>query len=253
MSMSFDPPSTPADDTDLMALVNPVWSNTYWVKSALELYEGITKHVDALKMHAHFFALVQKFSMDAAVLGICKLFDRSNPQFEKNTVPSLLCYLRDNLTDAYIARIDLGILTALGMELSTAETIVTNIRQGEDFTITKNALCESLQKLVPISGQCPSLAKLMKYRNKIAVHQERVSDAIKEEMKYLPSLTEMEMLNTWAINFCLLIVSAMSNTSLIMGGPSARISALNVVATILGKNFDGVIAHQAERDFYERL
>jgi hypothetical protein len=44
-----------------------------------------------------------------------------------------------------------------------------------------------------------------------------------------------------------------SNTTLTINGPSARIAALNVVAVVLGKNFAGAAAYHEEKDFYERL
>src|SRR5690349_14665025 len=97
------PPRYSCPDSELMALLNPVWFNTYWVKNALELYEGVTRHAGKLDEHRHFFALVQKFSLDAVVLGLCKLFDRSNRQREKDTIPSLIDYLTNKLTDAYVS------------------------------------------------------------------------------------------------------------------------------------------------------
>lgn len=86
-----------ADDRELMVLLNPVWANTFWVKNALELYEGVTQHADKLAEHGHFFGLVQKYAVDGAVLGLCRLFDRSNPQHKKDTIPSLFDHIRTEL------------------------------------------------------------------------------------------------------------------------------------------------------------
>ena len=47
-----------------------------------------------------------------------------------------------------------------------------------------------------------SLTTLFDYGNKFVAHQERLNDAVKEQLRYLPSLYEMEKLNEWTSNFC---------------------------------------------------
>jgi hypothetical protein len=248
------PSSIFPDDGELMALLNPVWFNTYWVKNALELYEGVTQHADKLDEHAHFIGLVQKFSLDAVVLGLCKLFDRSNPQYVKDTVPSLLDYLKANLTDVYVSRLETSILTDLEMSHEVAARIVGGFRTRTDFAATKAFLFDSIDALVPTRKRCAALEKLITRRDKIVVHQERVSDDVKEELKYLPSIMEIQTLNKWASNFCRFMACIMSNATLITNGPSARIAALNVIAKVLGKNFDlssGGAAYQECEEFYK--
>src|SRR5215469_4425017 len=119
-------PAIPAADSELMVILNGVWFNAYWVKNALELYEGITQHAVELVEHSHFIALVQQFSLDAAALGVCKLFDRSTPKFQKNTVPELMDYLTCHFTDDYISRLDIATLTALNIPQDDAFNIVMN-------------------------------------------------------------------------------------------------------------------------------
>src|SRR6266436_5261639 len=232
------PPAAPADDSELTDLLNPVWFNTYLVKNALELYEGVTRHADKLDEHRHFFALVQKFSLDAIVLGLCKLFDRSNRQREKDTVPSLIDYLTAKLTDTYVSRLDKGILIDLGVDHDSASSIVLNFHSRTNFADTKAAMLNSINTSLLAREQASSLSKLIVVRNKVVAHQDRVSDAVNEEMKYLPSIDDMEKLNKWASDFCQLMVCAMSNTTLSTNGPSARIGALHVLAKVLGKNFN---------------
>ncbi len=101
------PSATPADRTnELMIRLKPVWSNTFWIKNALDLCEGIWQHADDIpRQHHHFFALVEKFSVDAVVLGICKLFDRSNWRYDKDTIPDVLDYAKSYLTDEYVVRL----------------------------------------------------------------------------------------------------------------------------------------------------
>ena len=50
-------PAIPPDASKLMGILNGVWFNTYWVKNALGLYEGITRHAVELDAHGHFVAL----------------------------------------------------------------------------------------------------------------------------------------------------------------------------------------------------
>ena len=117
--MSPNPP-VPPNDSELMVILNGVWANTYWVKNALEIYEGITQYAPDLAEHGHFIALVQQFSLDAAALGLCKLFDRSSPTYKKNTVPELMDYLTNNFADDFISRLDIGTLENVGIDKDEA-------------------------------------------------------------------------------------------------------------------------------------
>jgi hypothetical protein len=250
------PSVTPVDDSELMALLTPVWFNTYWVKNALELYEGVTRHADKLDEHEHFFALVQKFSLDAVVLGLCKLFDRSNRQHEKDTVPSLIDYLTTKLTDNYVSRLDNRILIDLGIDHDAASSIVMNFHTRANFVETKTAMLDLIKKSLLARERSSSLAKLVVFRNKVVAHQDRVSDSVNEEMKCLPSIDDMETLNKWASDFCRLMACIMSNSALMNDSPSARIAALQVVAKVLGKNFNPSMsgaAFQEWEEFYRRL
>jgi hypothetical protein len=230
--------TNPTDDTELMAMLNPVWFNTYWVENALELYDGISQHANELTEHNHFFALVQKFSLDAVVFGICKLFDCRNEQYEKDTIPRLVLYLSNHFTDTYVSRLDTSMLIALGVDHTNASRIVTNFHNHTDVLQTKNDMVEMINKLVPTRTQNPSLEKLFLYRNKVAAHQERLADVVRERLQYLPSTDEIEKINRWASDFCRLMACVLTNVTLLPNGISARMAALNVVAKVLGKNFD---------------
>jgi hypothetical protein len=114
---------------ELMARLKPVWLNTYWVKNALGLCEGIWKHGDDLHQHQHFFGLVHNFTVSAGVLGICKLFDRSSPRYDKDTIPDLFDYVKVNLTDAYVSRLDPKTLIDFGVcDCGAATRIVSGFK-----------------------------------------------------------------------------------------------------------------------------
>jgi hypothetical protein len=241
-----------ADDGELMALINPVWANTFWVKNALELYEGVTQHADKLGgQHGHFFGLVQQYTLEAAVLGLCKLFDRTNSRYEKDTVPSLFNHIKAELTETYVCRLDATILTHLGIDRDVANKIAIDFFRGKNFIDNKSILLDCIENLLTEIEKSTSLGKLRLVRDKGVAHQERVCDDVKEKMKYLPSLDEMEKLNNWATDFCRFIACAMSNTTLGSSGPSARIAALHIVAKILGKDFDRG-SYQESEDFFRR-
>jgi hypothetical protein len=96
-----------------------------------------------------------------------------------------------------------------------------------------------------------NLKKLFGCRDKILAHQERLTNDLKDEFKFWPSLGSMEEINGWAENFCTLSVSLLSNITLLPPSFSARIAALNVVAKVLDKNFEtGCKDHE---NFYKRL
>jgi hypothetical protein len=248
-------PAIPPDDSELMVILNGVWFNTYWVKNALGLYEGITRYAVELVQHSHFIALVQQFSLDAAALGVCKLFDRSTPKFRKNTVPELMDYLTRHFTDDYISRLDIATLTALGVPQDKACNIVMKFHRGVDLPETKADLLKLLNTRMP-NNETVAIKTLLSYRNKFVAHQERVSEVVKAQVAELPSLDAMEKINEWASNFCQLVACILTNMTLSSNsGSSARIAALHVVAKVLGKDFhpskDGA-SYQEWETFYSR-
>ena len=99
---------------EVRAALDPVWFNTFWVKNALGLYEGVSKHADELNVnYGHFFGVIQRISLDSAVLGICKLFDKGSPSYQKDTIPELFYYLKKHLKGSYVIRARMETLTAL--------------------------------------------------------------------------------------------------------------------------------------------
>jgi hypothetical protein len=162
-----------------MNMVAPVSHNVYWAQKALELYEGVSQHAEELKQNFgyYFFGLTQKFSLDCAVVGICKIFDTSNPKYEKDTVPALMDYLKHNLPDAYISRLSKSHLTALFVSDADAERIVGEFKNKCDFEKTKNKMLDSINNFMPNTDSNPPLKKLFRFRNKVAAHSERLDDA----------------------------------------------------------------------------
>jgi hypothetical protein len=96
-----------------------------------------------------------------------------------------------------------------------------------------------------------SLKTLVGYRNKFVAHQERVNDAVKEQLRYLPSLDEMTKINEWANNFCQLVACVLTDTSFLSNGPSARMAALHVVAKVLDIDLDRA-SYQEREAFYKK-
>ncbi len=209
--------------------------------------------------HGHFFALVAKYSLDAAVLGICRLYDRSNPRYEKDTVPNLDEYLKKNFNTEFARRIDTGILVGLGAPEETASKILARLLTNSDFADIRTKIFEIVDKSMPCCQPGSPLDRLFLHRNKTIAHQEQlttVTEYVKEALACLPSLDQMLTLNKWAMDFCRLVVTALSNGTLLPHPTSARIAALNVVAKVLGKNFDPAkngAAYEEWEDFYSRL
>jgi hypothetical protein len=222
-----------------MNMVGHVSHNVYWAQNALELYEGVSQHAEELNQNfGHFFGLTQNFSLDCAVVGICKIFDTSNPGYDKDTVPALMDYLKHNLTDAYISRLSKSNLTALFVSDVDAERIVGEFENKCDFEKTKNEMLVLIGKSMPNPDSNPSLKKLFLFRNKVAAHPERLNDVLREELGSLPSMYEMEQIIKWAGHFCELSTCVMSNEALLPFAVSARMAALDVAAKVLEKTFD---------------
>jgi hypothetical protein len=124
-----------------------------------------------------------------------------------------------------------------------------------DFPETKTHLLQLLNSRMP-NNETDALKTLATYRNKFVAHQERVRDVVKAQVADLPCPDAMEKVNEWAINFCELVACVLTNMTLLSNsGPSARIAALNVVAKVLGKNFDlsnDGASYQERETFYGR-
>jgi hypothetical protein len=231
-------------------LVEPLVSNAYWVKSSIDMYDAISVHAVALnERHAHFFGLVQKFALDSAVLGICKMFDTSNKRYKKNTVPELFDYLERNLTSAYVQRLRPQLLVDLGVGEKDARSVVNALQRGSDFEEAKRRMLTLIGGVMPTVEQSPALEKLFVARNKAIAHQEQLDEALKEELKFLPSLADMEKLGRWVRDFCKLLYCVLTpDTALVDSVVSARMAALNVAARLLGKDFDDA-SKTAEENF----
>jgi AbiU2 len=181
-------PDSSANADELLARLQPVWLNTYWVQNALALCEGIWKHGDELSAqhHGHFFGLVHNFALNSAVLGICKLFDRSNPRYRKNTIPDLFDYIKAHVTDTYAFRLGKGTLLALGMSDVAATKIVSGFTRTSDFITNKDDLIRTVEQLIPTCDNSPTLTQLFLVRDKFIAHQERMCLSLREQYKRLP-------------------------------------------------------------------
>jgi hypothetical protein len=249
--------ASPADNTnDVMTRLKPVWLNTFWIKNALDLCEGIWQHADDLPaQNHHFFALVEKFSVDAVVVGICKLFDRSNPHYDKDTIPELMNYARTHLTDAYVARLDARVLIRLGVGDGEASNIVTGYKTRSALEQTRDTLFNLLDDFMPSKKPSSPLEQLFLFRDKVVAHQERVGCALAAQLKHLPCVDDMEKINNWASDFCELISCIMTNETLMPHAVSARMAALHVVAKVLDKKFDSATdgaSYQEQEAFFRR-
>jgi hypothetical protein len=183
-------------------------------------------------------ALVQEFAVRSAVLDICKLYDQSNRRFAKDTIPALWQYAKDNFTSTYIRRVEKKQLVDLGLCTEDATLIVHGFKAGSDSSATKDRLFARLEPLLPARATNSTLEKLFLVRDKVIAHQEQLTAAVHEMVKYLPSVDEMVKLNAWSMSFCQFMACLLSNETFLPHPVSARMAALHVVAKILGKDFE---------------
>jgi hypothetical protein len=162
------------NEAEVRAVLDPVWFNTYWVENALGLYEGVSKHADELQAYSTFFGMVQKFSLDSAVMGICKLYDTSAPQYQKDTVPALLSYIKGHITTTYLPRLSVATLTALGISQPMAAQFVADLKR--DFDSTKRAFFDVVGNETPNQDSDDALKRLFTDRNKVGAHQQRLDE-----------------------------------------------------------------------------
>jgi AbiU2 len=251
--------SAPSALKGIMEVVGPVWLNTYWVENALGICEGIWSHANEINAeHRHFFGLTSKYATDAAVLGICRLYDTSNPKYRKDTVFSLLRHFKNNFSAFFPVRLRESFLVELGASGEIAQRIVACLHSSSDISEKKEGIISLLDRHVPRPNNNSCLKLLFTHRDKVIAHQEQLSTLsalLKSQLKFLPSLAEMESLNNWAMSLCRLVVTGLSNETLLPHPVSARIAALNVIAKVLGKNFNphgGAAAYQEWEAFYQK-
>jgi hypothetical protein len=236
-------------DDELHSTLYPVWFNTYRVRTALELYEGVSTHADELQNHSHFFGLIQNISLDYAALGICRMFDKSSTRYRRDTIFATFEFLKVNLTSTYTRRVKSDNLIRMG--IASNISLNMNAKLIEDFESHKNVLLDEIAHSMPSIKNNESLEKLFTYRDKVLAHQERLTDDLKDKLKFLPSLGHMEDINRWVENFCALSMSLLSNTTLLPPSFSARIAALNVIAKLLDKDF--LPGSNEYHEFYKKI
>ncbi len=215
-----------------------VWLNTFNVTNAINVYGALGKHAQELnKYHASFWGLTQRFSMNSAVMSICKLYDVSNKHFIKNTVPRLFNYLEDNLQITNAPSIQAERLIKIGVPADTASEIVLRLNKRDTFDAAKKEMLAEILSHLPSAKSDKSLKRIFTVRNKSLAHQEELDNVLEEQVKFLPSLEEMERLNNWAIHFCELL-SDVFNQQLPVTSKCSHMATKNVIKKFLGLNFD---------------
>jgi hypothetical protein len=144
LSFTSDASNGNANADEFMTRLKPVWLNTYWVKNALGLCEGIWTHGNDLQQHHHFFGLVHNFTVNAAILGICKLFDTSNRRYDKDTIPDLIDYMKKHLTATYVSRLDRTTLIDLGLCDVAATRIISGFSKSSTFSNSRDDLFQNI-------------------------------------------------------------------------------------------------------------
>lgn len=252
-------------EKNVMDLVKPVWSNTYWVRNALDQYDAIAKYATELnEVHGRFWGITQKFSIDAAVVGLCKVYDSTNKRYQKHTIYELNIFLKNSLSSDHARNIQFRVgieeLVALGIGNAEANKIVASFSDLENFESAKEDFFTFIENVIPKyqENDGSTLERLFKFRDKTLAHQEQLSDELKEQLASLPSLEDMHKLNEWADNFCKLFVHILSpSTSLINSCTSSYMATLNTVKKVLGKTFDDPNKSTTENwndrnEFYKR-
>lgn len=211
----------------VLELVMPIWKNVEKVQTALGFYEGIGQYAKEIneKGRGHFFGYCQQHALDAAVLGICKMYETRR---DVHGLKLLAKHLNDNFRIAKPRNVDSKLLGLLG--LSEFENSL--------YAINTSALSEDLVTKcigrMPTQENDDSLKKLFQYRNGYAAHQ-----AVNNNESKLPPIEEMERLNNWAKGLCELIVDCFSgNIALGDSCKSGRMAVLNVIKKALDKNFN---------------
>jgi hypothetical protein len=238
-------------------LIKPVWVNTFWVRNALEQDEAIGKMAMKLNgAHSHFWGTTQKFALDSAVMGICKIYDTRSQRNKKCTVYEILKFLERSISEEHFRYLDQEKLKTMGFE----DDALNRITSGSlGFEERKSLLLCSLRGLLPTPNLKIQLDRLFTYRDKALAHQDRIDDALKEQFKSLPSLADMGALNDAAGKLCELVSPLFFNTGLFRNsGPSNWMSTLNVIKKFLNISFDDPNKtasenYKEQEDFYRRL
>ncbi len=145
------------------------------------------------------------------------MFDQSNKRYDKDTIPDVLNYLNIHLTNDLFVQLDLELLKNLKVSdkfLEKQRDFFNDhnyyVNNSSKFLKFKNALLDNIRKKSPLNygtdeRQAP-LNRLLIYRNKVVAHQERMSvKTLKEQLRSLPSLEQMNEIAVWGYNFCLFV------------------------------------------------
>lgn len=222
-------------DSPLMQAVLPVWHNTFWIKRALDMYDGIAACASEINetKRGRFFGAAQQFALDSAIINLCKLYDTSNKDIDKYTVPNLCKVFINHFSQDHILCLNIQSLVELGISEKKVGALLTKFSDPKLFGKTRDQLVVLLKGVMPSKNNSSSLKQLIEFRNKVGAHQEQLNAADRGKLRLLPSLDEMEKLNSWAYNFCKFIAITLGGTHINSSATSTKMAAFNVIMDVL--------------------
>jgi len=248
-----------------LELMLPAFHNVYLNKNALETYEAIAKHADEINkgQKGFYFALAQRFALDFAVIGICKLYDKDE---RTHSVYALFKFFADNFSVNHISKIRGDELCGFGLsneEVAEYAPFLADAYSSLSFDKSKFAqvkerLIAKLYEQIPSKENNAALKTLFGYRDKFVAHQERVKPEVEQQYKNVPSLDELEKLNAFAHNMCRLIGIVFDCGFVVDSVQSGFVATCNVIAKVLDVDFEDsskALAenYKARELFYEHL
>lgn len=217
---------------DIIEFISPIWSNIFWARKALGIYDGISERAGDINKtnHKKFFSLAQNLALEAAVITVCKIFETGNRNHKKHTILELCALFERELKLEHVTWNDLtwNGLSDLGMDEKTSKEFA--ILLNKNSVAMGVALMEWLRKQMPSSKNNPALKNLSAYRNKIAEHQECLNEVKITSARQLPSFEDMERIISWAEKFCVFVGrSLLGSNPFVAPCTSAKTATLNVM------------------------
>lgn len=223
-------------------LVIPIWGNICWINAALDQYDAIGKHAVELKETTTyaFWGNTQRFSLDWAVIGICKLYDTSNRSYKKYTIPELIECISPLFKSDHRSRLCAQSTYNFHFLNDKENLVFSAFNDASKFDEARGNLVSKLKEIISDKMQESSLKRLSTYRDKFLAHHEQVDEILKEALKSLPPLEEIRKLNHLASEFCQFSANIFipDTTLLDLNRRRSCMNTLNVIARDLEKNLD---------------